>query len=263
MGITAFDMVVMLHHPQKVAPGAKALTYGKLDVNHITPAMARGFFEQQGREFVNYDGVADDRLISEASYFKNFGFSIVHHADIEAGEGAEVQFDLGETHAEHELYGQYDAIFDFGTIEHVFDLRSFFENTVRFLKIGGRAYHSTPGNGSLDHGFFQPCPTLFWDYYDANQLRLQYVITSHRENQASMQADLKAYDPSLYRNLKRIEQEFGNAVITVFACAERQPESTWDKKPVQHNIRMFYDHLQTVMKARAMQALKPQALEQP
>jgi SAM-dependent methyltransferase len=263
MGITAFDMVVMLHHPQQVAPGAKALTYGKLDVSHITPALARGFFAEQGREFVNHDGVADHHLITEGSYFKNFGFDVVHHADIEDGEGAEVKFDLAETHVEHPLYGQYDAVFDFGTIEHVFDLRAFFENTVRFLKVGGRVYHSTPGNGSLDHGFFQPCPTLFWDYYDANQLQLQYVLTGHRANQASMDVELKAYDPSLFRNLRQIEKEFGNAVITVFAGAERRPESTWNVKPIQRNVRMFYERLETVKKARALQTASAETSEQP
>jgi SAM-dependent methyltransferase len=257
MGITAFDMLVMLHHPQPLQPGAKALTYGKLDVNHVTPALARRFFSEQGREFVNYDGVPDESLISEGSYFKNFGFDEVHHADIEAGEGAEVQFDLAESHNEHALYGQYDAVFDFGTIEHVFDLRAFFENTVRFLKVGGRAYHSTPGNGSLDHGFFQPCPTLFYDFYEANELALHYVLTLHRENQGTMEGKLQAYDPSVFRNLRRIEQEFGNSVITVFACAERQADSTWNRKPIQHNIRMYYEGLErarSLVERKARQA---------
>lgn len=35
---------------------------------------------------------------------------VVHHADIEDGEGAELKFDLDETHAEHALYGQHDAV---------------------------------------------------------------------------------------------------------------------------------------------------------
>lgn len=248
VGIEPSNMIFMLRAFQELPPDAIALTYGKLDVNNIALEFATSVFQKHGRKFVNFDGVAGHELITEQSYFRNFGFSAIHHLDIESGEGAEICFDLSETYAEHHLYERYDAVFDFGTLEHVFDVRAALENTVKFLKVGGRVYHAVPANGLPEHGFYQMSPTLFWDYYQENGLVIHFVLTLHAEYAGAPNAIVRVYDPTVFRSVKRIEIEYVNSVGT-YVCAERSLGSTWNKKPIQHNIRMYYDHFRRLKAA--------------
>lgn len=58
-------------------------------------------------------------------------------------------------------HGKFDFIFDSGTIEHIFDVKTVVENIKAMLKVGGAASITTNCNGFLGHGFYQFSPEFF------------------------------------------------------------------------------------------------------
>ena len=75
-------------------------------------------------------------------------------------ERATVIHDLNEPIPER-LYDQYDIIFDGGTIEHIFDVKTVFDNVKKMLKVNGVFLSVNGGNNHLGHGFYQFSPDLY------------------------------------------------------------------------------------------------------
>lgn len=76
---------------------------------------------------------------------------------------------------------QFDTMFDFGTGEHVFDVRQFFANAHNVTKPGGLMIHGLPWTGWIDHGFYNFQPTVYFDLAAANDYTLHtvcYAVTS-------------------------------------------------------------------------------------
>ncbi len=61
--------------------------------------------------------------------------------------------------------GAYDAVLDFGCLEHVFDFPTAWRNCVDLCKVGGHVFHSLPANNLAGHGFYQFSPELFFNLY--------------------------------------------------------------------------------------------------
>jgi len=59
----------------------------------------------------------------------------------------------------------YDAVLDFGCLEHVFDFPTAWRNCVDLCKVGGHILHSLPANNLAGHGFYQFSPELFFNLY--------------------------------------------------------------------------------------------------
>ena len=74
-----------------------------------------------------------------------------------------------------------DTMFDFGTGEHVFDVRQFFANAHNVTKPGGLMIHGLPWTGWIDHGFYNFQPTVYFDLAAANGYTLHtvcYAVTN-------------------------------------------------------------------------------------
>lgn len=61
--------------------------------------------------------------------------------------------------------GAYDAVLDFGCLEHVFNFPVAWRNVVDLCKVGGHVFHSLPANNLSGHGFYQFSPELFFNLY--------------------------------------------------------------------------------------------------
>jgi SAM-dependent methyltransferase len=59
----------------------------------------------------------------------------------------------------------YDAVLDFGCLEHVFNLPVAWRNCVDLCRVGGHVFHSLPANNLAGHGFYQFSPELFFNLY--------------------------------------------------------------------------------------------------
>lgn len=75
-----------------------------------------------------------------------------------------------------DLPRQYDAVFNLGTAEHVFDVAQVFRSIHAHTRPGGLMVHGLPFTGWIDHGFFGFHPTFYWDLAAANGYAVQACV---------------------------------------------------------------------------------------
>ena len=106
---------------------------------------------------------AADILSSAGGYTEPFyhwlGAEVVDSFDYSAYESATHIWDMNESLAD-EYRGQYDFVFDGGTLEHVFRYSDALREAMTLAKIGGVFLSATPANSYLGHGFYQFGPDL-------------------------------------------------------------------------------------------------------
>ena len=90
--------------------------------------------------------------VDDITFFKSVGFDEVDSLDYSKYEGCSLVHDLNEPIPE-EYHEKYDAIFDGGTLEHVFHFPNCLANIHKILKPGGVIIHSSPSHNHVDHGF--------------------------------------------------------------------------------------------------------------
>jgi len=89
----------------------------------------------------------------------------------------------------------YDAVLDFGCLEHVFDFPTAWRNVVDLCRVGGHIFHALPANNLSGHGFYQFSPELFFSLYQPErgfELReLLFVQKADSENWWRVASPLK------------------------------------------------------------------------
>jgi len=109
----------------------------------------------------------DPRHTNAATVFKLLGAENVYVADASDYEAPDFVFDLNEPVAD-EYEDRFDVVFDYGTLEHVFDVPTGLANIVKMLKPGGLAILGYPTSNAVDHGFYSFSPTLLFDFFAAH-----------------------------------------------------------------------------------------------
>lgn len=88
-------------------------------------------------------------------------------------EGAQLRHDLNDP-LPREHWGQFDAVIDGGTLEHVFNVPVALASCMRALTVGGRFFGANPGNNLMGHGFYQFGPELYYRVFsEANGFRVE------------------------------------------------------------------------------------------
>jgi len=108
---------------------------------------------------------------SDVEVFKSLGFSRVYSLDVSSYEGADFVWDLNLPVPEN-LKNKFDFIYDGGTIEHIFNTPQVLKNLHDLLHPTGYIFHENPANNFVDHGYYQFPPSLFFDYYTANNYEI-------------------------------------------------------------------------------------------
>lgn len=90
--------------------------------------------------------------------------------DVHQSRGIERIVDLNEAHD----LGSYDLVIDAGTIEHVANIGQALMNAAKAVKVGGQIFHTSPMT-MLNHGFFNICPTFFYDFYTQNEWEIEHL----------------------------------------------------------------------------------------
>jgi len=108
---------------------------------------------------------------TDIEVFKAIGFSNVFSLDVNGYENADFVWDLNFP-INKELRSRFDFVYDGGTIEHIFNFPQVLQNLHDLLKPEGFIFHENPANNFVDHGFYQFSPSVFYDYYSANNYEL-------------------------------------------------------------------------------------------
>jgi hypothetical protein len=170
--------------------------------------------------------------ISGDTLFKSIGFDRIDALDCSAFEGASIVHDLNDRNLPATLRGQFDAVIDHGTIEHVFHLPNTLANIFDLLKVGGRVIHCAPSSNYVDHGFYMFSPTLFQDFYSTNEWEINdiYVVsmTNRQETEPFFYTEYEpvSFDQVSYGSLT------GEMYVTI-TIATKTAASTGDRIPQQ------------------------------
>ncbi|HKX42425.1 MAG TPA: hypothetical protein VJO99_14800, partial [Burkholderiaceae bacterium] len=97
------------------------------------------------------------------------GASVADSVDASSYENARLIHDMNlpwpEQGALAEARASYDAVLDFGCLEHVFNFPVAWRNCVDLCRVGGYVLHALPANNLAGHGFYQFSPELFFNLY--------------------------------------------------------------------------------------------------
>jgi hypothetical protein len=175
---------------------------------------------------------AQKGYIEGRALFKKLGFQTVSVLDVSAFEGADIIFDLNNCEPPLDLEGKFDVIIDHGTLEHVFHFPNAINNVFKMLKKQGRLIISAPSNNFFDHGFYMFQPTLFQDFFAANNWSIESIkvaqFTHEQETEPPFFVD---YEPGLFDSVGY--GKMGGRLYCTVCVATKGENSTADVIPQQ------------------------------
>ncbi|MEM9434543.1 MAG: methyltransferase domain-containing protein [Pseudomonadota bacterium] len=172
MGVdcTLFCQLVALS--TRFSPKGRSLMLGRQNFKvqprfrkHYLRSLRTAGFDEDLDSFVQEDGFSE-------TLFDRLGFGKIETMDFASYEGPSIEQDLNLPVPE-DLHGQFDFIFDGGTIEHVFNVPQALENINLMLKPEGRFVSANGMNGWVGHGMYQFNPELVWTFW---KRRCQCVV---------------------------------------------------------------------------------------
>ena len=167
--------------------------------------------------------------------YTRLGFDRVESIDVSDFEGCSQIVDLNTPGVPSHLRGQFNAVYNGGTLEHIFDTRAALRNVFELLTVDGIVIHVGPANGWLEHGFYQFSPTLFVDYYVANRFDvLEALLIQVLDDQPGM-AVVHPYVPDGVADARA----FHGRWLFYMTC-RKSAASTWDAIPQQRYYTSLY-----------------------
>jgi SAM-dependent methyltransferase len=212
-----------------------ALLFGRQDLAFRLHDLA-DWARSRGKDLGPIEGRGDVGL------FKALGFDEVHALDASNFEGADLLHDLNQP-IPAELRGKYDLVFNGGTLEHVFDVRTGLANVSELLRPGGRAIHIAPVSNQIDHGFYSFSPTMLYDWATANEWTIHTAYVFQMRDWESPWTVYEyvpgAFDPIASRfHDVRVS---GITLAGLWFCLEKGPASTGDRIPQQGHYRRVWE----------------------
>ena len=168
---------------------------------------------------------------NDLTLFESLGFDIVESMDFSDYEGADIIFDLNEPIPVN-MKGQYDLIFDGGTVEHVFNFPQVLKNIYDMLKPDGIVIHAAPSHNHVDHGFYMFSPTVFYDFYSVNNYNIiKSYIFEYKSNPNKYDWLIYDYKPGAIDYLSF--GGWGKNLLGIFFVAQKTPYASGDIIPQQ------------------------------
>jgi SAM-dependent methyltransferase len=208
---------------------------------HLTPAR---FSELMGEEGMPIDpalpvtldnttrGGAGRGFINDTYLFKALGAETVSAIDLSDYEGADIVHNL-DTPIPPQLEGKFDFICNGSVLDNMFNPTMGLTNISRMLAPGGRVVHFEHASNCTNGAYLQFSPNWFFDYYAVNDYAdcKTYIALFH-----DLDAPWEFYG-CLHDAEKEPRQFSSSRMAMTVALAERAPDSTWDRYPVQDQYR--------------------------
>jgi SAM-dependent methyltransferase len=178
MGMLPSHIAILAKEQKKHPIKGSVLTLGQQSV-YATLDEVKKIIQSQG---VTLSALADDFDLSSRTHkgsalwstrtnaqtvLSLLGAKDVFVADCSNYESPDYLIDLNLP-VSNEYFEKFDVILDIGTLEHVFNLPMLLRNLNFMLKKGGEIILMNPTSNAIDHGFYSISPTLFFDYFAAN-----------------------------------------------------------------------------------------------
>ena len=169
--------------------------------------------------------------------FNMLGFTKIDSLDSNDFENATLIHDLNIP-IPMNFSEQYDVVFDGGTTEHIFDQLGALKNIHNLTKVGGLIIHYTPANNYLDHGYFQPSPSFYYEYYLANGFEIVDSFLISATYDFYRKRKVFEYKPLLYENLSY--GGWGNKMMGNWFAVKKLSSSTSGLIPQQQRYVNYF-----------------------
>ena len=143
-----------------------------------------GHYQERAKFLIyNYSKKVCNKDLSAKDFYFDLGFKEYKSIDADGERGALV-FDLNENLEKTQNFNEkFDLVTNFGTSEHVFNQKTFFENIHNLTKKNGLIIHVLPFEGYFNHGYYNYQPIFFYDLAIFNNYQiLGYWYFSEKPN---------------------------------------------------------------------------------
>jgi len=166
MGIDLHNLGLLAHAQDRGVSFARTVGIGRQALFVDPPELERHRALRGLAPLADAAAPADGPRWFEPLMQQWFGAATVDSVDASAYEQATLLHDMNLPWPEGRAgLGSYDAVLDFGCLEHVFDFPVAWRNCVALCRTGGHLFHSLPANNLSGHGFYQFSPELFFNLY--------------------------------------------------------------------------------------------------
>lgn len=257
MGLTLAGLEILLEEHRRQPFYGDLLTLGKQDVfiryddlQHMAAKIGVTLSSTFTPSLASNSSLTHSAFMSDVSLSHSLGFSSCTALDVSDYEQAEYLFDLNEGTTPDSLCESFDVIIDGGTLEHIFHVPNALRNIFNLLRQEGRIVHFSPFFNNADHGFYMFSPTLFQDFYTANQFEINCIkVLQYTSLYEADGYDLFDYRPHRFATdlVERTAQDgcrkFGIACIATkkrSSTGARVPQqsryvNTWRNYPDDHD----------------------------
>ncbi len=159
MGLDINGVQLLIAARKKGAQFGRTVMLGRSTLN-VFPQTMVSVLDRNGLPAVKFKNAGPECAYAEP-FFEALGASRVDAMDNSDYEGAKLVHDLNQP-IPSEWREQFDAVYDGGTLEHVFNFPVALRNSMELLKPGGRLFIHTCANNLCGHGFYQFSPELFY-----------------------------------------------------------------------------------------------------
>ena len=210
----------------------------------------------------------DMDLISDDSFYALFSGAKLSILDVSDYEGADVIHDMNLPIGP-ELENRYDFVMCGSCLDNIFDPVTALRNVARLTKPGGRIFLFEWGN-AFTTSYLRFTPEWFVDYFavngfsDVKSYLLHYPNLDGQERfTGGTVTDVYHYDPLVSGDgPPRYEPSAPQSLrFTMnFVIAEKGPDSTWDRTPIQAAHRMTEAERRPYIEAAARYQKSPRPL---
>jgi len=146
--------------------------------------------------------------------FKKLGALHIHSIDIDNYESTTFRHDLNKPITK-KLEENYSLVMDFGSSEHIFDVKSCQKNILSLVKKGGHLIQILPTNNESGHGFYQFSASFFTEILSSDNGYELLRLFSYRTNSK------KIYEVLLDRLKNKRVRLVNNHPTYLFALSKR------------------------------------------
>jgi len=258
MGIGFHDLRLMWNARQAGASFNRILTIGRQSLC-LHPAELELLTAARARTTEGPLGLPGESLAFGAHaepFLQAFlGANSVEALDYSDFERAQHVHDMNEPVPEA-MVGCFDAIYDGGALEHIFNFPTAIGNLMRMTKVGGRVFMSTPANNFFGHGFYQFSPELMFRVFaPENGFEIKTVqIVEARYPSPELTRNRTAYavaDPALVHS--RVGLLTKRPVLMLVEARKMEHKPLFSRAPLQSDYVTTWSAAQ----ASAQPALQP------
>ena len=181
MGLDSSALTFLCYAKKSGVSFESTLTLGRLGLFPTLKTCAAVFkslgLEKDPLEFLLENPYAEN-------FFHELGAQKVDSMDFSDYEQASVLHDLN-TPVPKELKNRYSAVYDGGTLEHVFNIPQAFKNCMEMVSVSGHLLQCTGANHYFGHGFWQISPEFggkgkWFSVLDPDRVKSRVLLCNSR-----------------------------------------------------------------------------------